>query len=60
MVVIIKIDVIMKKMSIIFAALGLFVAASCSTVEMQPVVEPARDLVPLSILSGERLLSRQP
>lgn len=54
MVVIIKIDVIMKKMSIIFAALGLFVAASCSTVEMQPVVEPARDLVPLSILSGEK------
>ena len=44
----------MKKMSIIFAALGLFVAASCSTVEMQPVVEPARDLVPLSILSGEK------
>ena len=54
MVVMIKIDVIMKKMSIIFAALGLFVAASCSTVEMQPVVEPARDLVPLSILSGEK------
>ena len=54
MVVIIKIDVIMKKMSIIFAALGLFVAASCSTVEMQPVLEPARDLVPLSILSGEK------
>ena len=44
----------MKKMSIIFAALGLFVAASCSTVEMQPVVEPVRDLVPLSILSGEK------
>ncbi len=44
----------MKKMSIIFAALGLFVAASCSKVEMQPVVEPARDLVPLSILSGEK------
>ena len=44
----------MKKMSIIFAALGLFVAASCSKVEMQPVVEPVRDLVPLSILSGEK------
>ena len=44
----------MKKMSIIFAAIAFLSAASCSKVEMQQVVEPARNLVPLSILSGEK------
>ena len=38
----------------IFAALGLFVAASCSRMETPQVVEPVRDLVPLSISSGEK------
>lgn len=44
----------MKKVSMIFAALGLFVAASCSRMETPQVVEPVRNLVPLSISSGEK------
>lgn len=47
-----KVDVIMKKMSIIFAAFGLFSAASCSKVNIN---ESQRDLVPLSIYSGEKV-----
>lgn len=46
----------MKKISIIFAALGLFVAASCSKINISTEpVEPQRNLAPLVIFSGDKV-----